>query len=108
MYVLRDVNLRAALVALLLLVGSLSGCLGPADEDVDGISDELDLCSLTPIDETVDESGCSASQKDGDGDDISDADDMCAQTPIGEDADESGCSATERDGDGDGLVDAED
>ncbi|SVC73847.1 uncharacterized protein METZ01_LOCUS326701, partial [marine metagenome] len=95
-------------VVLLLLSGSLSGCMGSVDEDVDGVSDELDLCTLTPIDEVVDENGCSASQKDGDGDDVSDADDLCAQTPIGEDADESGCSATERDGDGDGLVDSAD
>jgi len=102
------VNLRAVLSVLLLLGSSLSGCMGPVDEDVDGVSDVLDLCTLTPIDEVVDENGCSASQKDGDGDDISDADDMCAQTPIGEDVDESGCSATERDSDGDGLVDADD
>ena len=108
MYVLRGVNLKASLMVLLLLGGSLSGCMGSVDEDVDGVSDELDLCSFTPIDEVVDESGCSASQKDSDEDGVSDANDLCVQTPIGEDTDNNGCSATERDGDGDGLVDAAD
>jgi|TARA_B110000116_G_scaffold141761_1_gene122869 hypothetical protein len=102
------VNLKASLVALLLLGGSLSGCMGPADKDVDGVSDELDLCSFTPIEEAVDESGCSASQKDSDADGVSDANDLCVQTLIGEDTDKNGCSATERDDDGDGLVDADD
>jgi hypothetical protein len=102
------VNLKASLMVLLLLGGSLSGCMGSVDEDVDGVSDELDLCSFTPIDEVVDESGCSASQKDSDEDGVSDANDLCVQTPIGEDTDNNGCSATERDGDGDGLVDAAD
>ena len=50
-------NLRAGLLFLLLLVSSLSGCMGPVDEDVDGVSDVLDLCTLTPIGEVVDENG---------------------------------------------------
>ena len=101
-------SLRAALMALLLLCGSLAGCVGPPDEDDDGVTDELDLCSLTPIEELVDEDGCSATQLDGDGDSVSDAIDECATTPVGEVVDGSGCSATERDSDGDGLVDADD
>ena len=95
-------------MTLLLLCGSLAGCAGPPDEDEDGVTDELDLCSLTPIEELVNDSGCSASQRDGDGDGISDAGDLCTETPADEIPNESGCSATERDGDGDGFADADD
>ena len=99
---------KAALVTLLLLCVPLTGCAGPPDEDEDGVTDELDLCSLTPIDELVNDSGCSASQRDGDGDGVSDAGDLCMETPADEIPNESGCSATERDGDGDGFADADD
>ena len=58
-------------MTLLLLCGSLAGCTGPPDEDEDGVTDELDLCSLTPIDELVNDIGCSASQRDGDEDGLS-------------------------------------
>ena len=95
-------------MTLLLLCSSLAGCAGPPDEDEDGVTDELDLCSLTPIDELVNDSGCSASQRDGDGDGISDAGDLCTETPADEIPNENGCSATEWDGDGDGFVDADD
>jgi len=72
----------ALALAVLLLCSTLSGCAGPPDEDDDGVTDELDLCSLTPTEELVDDSGCSSSQRDVDGDSVSDADDLCAETPV--------------------------
>ena len=39
------------------------------DSDGGGVNDELDTCPDTPSGETVDDNGCSDSQKDTDGDD---------------------------------------
>ena len=38
------------------------------DSDSDGVNDDIDTCANTPSGETVDENGCSDSQKDLDGD----------------------------------------
>ena len=42
------------------------------DEDEDGVTDDLDQCAGTPINEIADETGCSDSQKDTDGDGMDD------------------------------------
>ncbi|MDP2524559.1 thrombospondin type 3 repeat-containing protein [Maribacter dokdonensis] len=62
-----------------------------SDSDGDGITDSIDLCPDTPSGETVDEDGCSTSQKDSDGDGINDNNDQCPNTPPGEMVDSFGC-----------------
>ena len=64
------------------------------DTDKDGITDDLDTCDDTVEGATVDENGCSDSQKDIDGDGISDDLDTCADTPEGTTVDENGCPVT--------------
>jgi bacillopeptidase F len=80
----------------------------PADTDGDGVPDTSDLCPGTPVGQTVDANGCSASQRDSDGDGVRDALDQCPATPTGQPVDASGCSASQRDSDGDGVSDAVD
>lgn len=75
------------------------------DSDGDGVSDDVDECSDTIEGETVDENGCSDSQKDTDGDGITDALDQCDHTFEGETVDENGCSTSQVDIDGDGVFD---
>ena len=61
------------------------------DSDGDGVSDENDACSETPLGESVDENGCAESQKDGDGDGVIDILDECPNTPQGVEVDDYGC-----------------
>ena len=75
------------------------------DTDSDGIIDFEDNCPDTPEGETVDENGCSDSQKDTDSDGITDDIDQCPDTPTGETADENGCSDSQKDTDSDGFTD---
>ena len=78
------------------------------DSDNDGVTDDIDTCADTPSGETVDENGCSDSQKDSDNDGVTDATDTCADTPSGETVDENGCSDSQKDSDNDGVTDATD
>ncbi len=80
----------------------------PPDDDDDGVPDGQDQCPGTPIGESADANGCSASQRDSDGDNVSDADDQCPGTPAEEAVDSSGCSASQIDSDDDGVSDADD
>ena len=75
-------------------VSGLSNSLGHEfpDQDLDGVSNELDVCANTPAGELADATGCSASQQvsdDADSDGIADADDVCP-TVAGR-ADYAGC-----------------
>ena len=73
------------------------------DSDSDGVTDDIDTCADTPTGETVDENGCSDSQKDSDSDGVNDDIDTCADTPSGETVDDNGCSFDQRDDDNDGI-----
>ena len=75
-----------------------------ADEDGDGVEDNVDACPGTPAGESVDASGCSASQLDDDNDGVSNAVDTCPNTPPGDPADASGCGQTQLDDDNDGVL----
>jgi hypothetical protein len=81
---------------------------GYVDEDFDGVEDSIDNCPSTDIQYTVDEHGCSLSQKDSDNDGVTDADDNCPATNLGSAVDSDGCDATQRDSDKDGVTDTED
>ena len=50
-----------------------------------------DNCPNTPTGESVDDNGCSDSQKDSDNDGITDDKDNCPNTPNGEPVDDNGC-----------------
>ena len=76
-----------------------------SDIDNDGIMDDEDNCPNTPSGESVDDNGCSDSQKDTDGDGITDDIDICPNTPTGETLDNNGCSDSQKDTDGDGITD---
>ena len=77
------------------------------DLDGDGIDDNIDQCSSTPTGETVDASGCAASQLDSDNDGINDDLDLCANTQIGTIVDITGCPIVVGDDtDGDTIGDA--
>ena len=80
------------------------------DQDQDGVSDEMDNCDNTPSGESVDEVGCSESQKDDDLDGVSNDEDKCANTPINTAVDTDGCSSAQKevDTDGDGVNDPDD
>jgi outer membrane protein OmpA-like peptidoglycan-associated protein len=75
------------------------------DRDKDGVKDKADRCPGTPAGESVDPSGCSASQRDTDADGVKDSADRCPNTPGGEKADAEGCAPGQKDNDHDGLVD---
>lgn len=60
------------------------------DGDKDGIEDDVDNCLNTPEGETVDEYGCSDSQKDTDGDGVVDSVDLDNNTREGVPVDENG------------------
>ncbi len=80
-----------------------------ADSDGDGVYDDADPCGGTPAGETVDQSGCSCSQRDGDGDGVDDCDDACPKTEPGADVDETGCADADLDDDdGDGVTNGTD
>jgi surface protein len=74
------------------------------DSDQDGIVDEFDLCSETPLGEEVDENGCSFNQRDDDKDGVVNGLDECNNTPRGEDVDAKGCSSLQNDLDQDGVI----
>ena len=61
------------------------------DDDSDGVINTEDQCSDTPTGETVDQNGCSDSQKDTDGDGVNDDKDECPDTISGENVDVKGC-----------------
>jgi OOP family OmpA-OmpF porin len=69
------------------------------DSDQDGVSDDFDRCSETPLGMRVDSFGC---PPDADQDGVADVDDTCAGTPAGARVDTSGCP---KDSDGDGMAD---
>ncbi|MBD3249781.1 hypothetical protein GF336_07075 [Candidatus Woesearchaeota archaeon] len=66
------------------------------DADNDGVPDDEDLCGNTPSGESVDEDGCSESQKDDDNDDLDNAWETRA-----------GLSSTDPDTDRDGILDGD-
>ena len=72
------------------------------DQDQDGVSDEMDNCDDTPSGESVDEVGCSESQKDDDLDGVSNDVDKCENTPINTAVDTDGCSSAQKEVDTDG------
>ena len=78
------------------------------DSDKDGVLDVNDNCPATPLGQTVDSNGCSASQKDSDNDGVFDDKDKCTDTSAGETVDQDGCSASQRDVDGDGYKENQD
>ena len=69
------------------------------------MTDNIDVCSDTPEDETANEVGCSPTQRDTDGDTITDDLDTCADTPEGATVDANGCADSQKDTDGDGVTD---
>ncbi|MDP6899262.1 MAG: pre-peptidase C-terminal domain-containing protein [Candidatus Thalassarchaeaceae archaeon] len=86
-----------------------NGCAASElDDDVDGVTNDLDACPNTPGGESVDALGCGDSQKDGDYDGVSDALDQCPGSPQGEVVDGYGCAASQRDSDNDGISDDRD
>lgn len=82
-----------------------------SDRDADGYGDNPqgnnpDLCPDTPSGETVDSTGCSASERDSDGDGVMDSlDDCLFENATGWDDDSDGCID---DSDDDGLNDPDD
>lgn len=78
------------------------------DKDEDAVEDGADRCPGTPAGETVDASGCGASQRDTDSDKVSDSADRCPDTAAGAGVDAEGCSAEQKDADADGVTDGSD
>ena len=81
-----------------------------SDSDGDGYGDNAngnspDLCPNTPFGDSVDSTGCSASQVDDDLDGVYNNLDACPDTPGGESVDSSGCSGSQVDSDNDGVMD---
>ncbi|MEQ8241098.1 MAG: thrombospondin type 3 repeat-containing protein [Cyclobacteriaceae bacterium] len=64
----------------------------PVDTDMDGITDDLDLCLNTPENETPNSDGCSSSQLDTDNDGVTNNLDQCPGTSTGADVDNLGCA----------------
>ena len=79
--------------------------IGIPDTDGDGIGDDSDDCSWTKDLTTVDDNGCSWSQRDDDNDLVKNDLDLCPNTNSNDEVDENGCSAEQRDSDNDGLND---
>ncbi|MFQ5413907.1 MAG: M14 family metallopeptidase [Phycisphaerae bacterium] len=65
--------------------------LAAQDADLDGFVDGEDLCPGTPVGETPDASGCSASQQDVDGDGVPYALDLCPDSLPQQQVDAEGC-----------------
>lgn len=65
------------------------------DADGDGVSDAVDACLGTALDDIdeVDAAGCAPSQLDDDEDGVNNVDDACSHTDAGADVDEHGCAA---------------
>ena len=70
-----------------------------ADEDNDGVANNVDQCAATPAGAVVDANGCPI---DGDNDGVFDGLDQCAETPAGAVVDAAGCPV---DSDNDGVAD---
>tara|TARA_B100001113_G_C21116284_1_gene625485 strand:- start:679 stop:3201 length:2523 start_codon:yes stop_codon:yes gene_type:complete len=79
--------------------------IGIPDTDGDGIKDSDDNCTWTEDLTTIDENGCSWSQRDDDNDLVNNNHDLCPNTKINSEVDENGCSAEQRDSDNDGFND---
>jgi Protein of unknown function (DUF1566)/Thrombospondin type 3 repeat len=76
-----------------------------ADSDVDGVTDDLDLCPNTPSSEQADTNGCSASQLDSDNDGVTDDQDECPNSPTLDIVDpDNGCSVLRFTDMGDGTI----
>ena len=71
------------------------------DTDNDGVNDFDDLCPQTPVGESVDENGCSETQKDDDIDGVNNTVDLCMFTLGGETVNLDGCSESQLDSDND-------
>ena len=89
------------------------------DSDGDGVTDDIDQCNSTPSGQSVDEDGCSDSQKDSDGDGVTDDLDAFPDDPsetmdsdgdgVGDNSDAFPNDASETvDSDGDGVGDNSD
>lgn len=74
----------------------------PIDSDGDGVPDDIDACASTPSGASVDELGCGI---DSDDDGIFDGLDLCPNTPTNEPVDDVGCPI---DSDNDGVTDGAD
>ncbi|MFH1905834.1 MAG: hypothetical protein ABIL11_00355 [Chloroflexota bacterium] len=61
------------------------------DSDGDGVADDEDWCSDTPLGMEVDEYGCPVEVLDSDGDGVPDDVDQCLGTPAGVAVDDKGC-----------------
>jgi len=66
-----------------------------ADDDGDGVANDLDDCPFTAIGAKVNAQGCADSQYDTDEDGVVDSMDQCPGTPAGESVDGNGCSANQ-------------
>jgi hypothetical protein len=84
------------------------------DADGDGVANGTDACPSTPLGETVDANGCSASQVDTDGDGVCNpgapasfciGTDLCPGTAPAAPVDANGCSDAQVDSDADGVCD---
>lgn len=75
------------------------------DTDSDGVIDTSDLCQNTPVNESVNNDGCSTSQLDTDLDGVADNLDLCPNTQMGSSVNTNGCATYQRDADGDGVMD---
>ena len=64
------------------------------DDDADGILNGDDQCLVSPINEIIDDQGCSLSQIDSDDDGLKDDVDTCDNTPPGEMVDTRGCGTS--------------
>ena len=71
----------------------------PVDADNDGVFDGLDQCAETPAGAVIDAAGCPV---DSDNDGVADGIDQCAETPAGVVVDAAGCPV---DSDKDGVAD---
>ena len=85
----------AGTAALVWRFGNVRG----ADEDNDGVANNIDQCAGTPAGAVVDANGCPV---DGDNDGVFDGLDQCAETPAGAVVDAAGCPV---DSDNDGVAD---
>jgi len=75
------------------------------DSDLDGVPDNADNCSDTPLGTLVTPDGCTDPTSDIDQDGVPDLNDTCPDTPNGEIADANGCGPSQRDSDNDGVSD---
>ncbi len=71
----------------------------PMDGDGDGVNDDIDQCTGTPLGAVVDPTGCPL---DSDRDGVNDDKDQCTETPLGAVVDSTGCPL---DSDRDGVYD---